>query len=133
MRPAGSGGRRGRRRGRAPRSRPAHHAGLGPLDLAGDVGRLRRRGRRERGGQQGREHADLAVEQGRRPLALVGPPLAELGVGDGVERAGGDLLADAEAGQAAPQLAGRLAGEGEGEDVAGERRCRGPPARRCDG
>jgi hypothetical protein len=53
--------------------------------------------------------------------------VAQLGVGDGVERAGGDELAHAEDGEAPSELARRLAREGEGEHVAGLGRARCHP------
>ena len=40
---------------------------------------------------------------------------------DGVERAGFDVVAEAERAEPVPQLAGRLAGEGDAQDVAGVR------------
>ncbi len=61
---------------------------------------------------------DLAVEEGghrRGPASALAP--AELGERDRVERAGGDRVADPEAGQAGPELAGGLAGERDREHV----------------
>ena len=51
-------------------------------------------------------------------LVLVGPPGAQLGPGDAVERAGRDAVAQSEATQSITQLGRGLPGEGEGEDVA---------------
>ena len=66
------------------------------------------------------QHPDLAVEDGRRALVVVGPPPPELAVGDGVEGAGRHLLPDAELAQPGAELRRRPPGEGEGEDVGGE-------------
>ena len=69
------------------------------------------------GRQQWHQDADLALQQGGHGAALLLAAPSQLGEGDGVERAHGDGVADTEAGQAGPQLAGSLAGEGEGEHV----------------
>ena len=50
-----------------------------------------------------------------------------------MERARGDVAVHAEAGQPRPQLAGRLAGEGDGEHVLGIERVRRATGTRCDG
>jgi hypothetical protein len=73
------------------------------------------------------EEAHLALEDRRRGLVTIGPALAELGVGHGVEGAGGDALAHPELPQAGAELARRLAGEGQGEDVTGVGRAGGDP------
>ena len=87
------------------------HACLGPLDLADDVERQRGRA----APHEARHEPDLAVEQLRRVDAALFPPLPELGVGDGVERAGVDAAAQAEMVDALAQLGGSLAGERDGE------------------
>ena len=97
-----------------------HHPGLGPLDLGGHVGRLRPVFPPPRRQQLGQD-PDLAVEDGRRALVVVGPPPPELAVGDRVEGAGGHLLPDAELAQPGAELRRRPAGEGEGQDVRGDR------------
>ncbi len=61
----------------------------------------------------------LAAEQVGLALAALAPQGAQLGVGDGVEGAGGHLVAQAENAQPGPQLAGGLAGEGEGQHPSG--------------
>ena len=97
--------------------------GLGPLDLGRQVGGLD--GGRTVPGQERPEQPQLAVEQGGGALAAVGPAAPQLGVGDGVERAGHDVVAHAEGRQPTGQLAGGLAGEREGQDVAGVGRALG--------
>ena len=87
-------------------------AGPGPVDLGHHVDRV---DPSVATGQLGHE-ADLAVEQLRWSDAPLGPALAELGQGGGVEGAGRDLVAQAESPLASSQLDRGLAGEGEGED-----------------
>ena len=93
-------------------------AGLRPLDLArqllGGEGGLA-----AASPDDGDEEADLALEQRGHRLALLGDPSPQLRERDGVEGAGGDALAHAEAGEAAAQLARGLAGEGDRERVGG--------------
>src|SRR5690606_37166959 len=90
-------------------------AGLRPLDLARQPGHL--------DVAPGlpydlAEQPALPGEQGGRVSSLVGPPGAQLGPGDAVERAGRDAVAQSEATQSITQLGRGLPGEGEGEDVA---------------
>ena len=70
-------------------------------------------------GAGGRMKRDLAVEQLGGTHVALGPAGPELGVGDGVERAGGDRVPQPETAQPAGELDRRLAGEGHGEDLAG--------------
>jgi hypothetical protein len=88
--------------------------GLRPLDLG-----------RQLGGAQAvvsvddrPQDAGLVLQQCRRAAVAPLPPGAELRPGRGVERAGGRDVAQPEAPEPAGQLAGRLAGEGEGQDMA---------------
>ncbi len=99
-RPAGAGWC-GRRRRPPARSRRASPAGPWPT-------RSRRRARRRasapsrpRRREQRQEDPDLAFEQRGHGAALFVGPAAELRQRDGVERAGGDRLAHAEAGRGA--------------------------------
>jgi hypothetical protein len=107
--PAGGGG--GGRRVPVGRDEP----GLRPLDLG-----------RQLGGAQPvvavddrPQDAGLVLEQRRRPAVAALPPGPQLGPRRRVEGAGGGDVAQTEAAQPAGQLTGRLAGEREGEDVAG--------------
>jgi hypothetical protein len=89
-------------------------SGARPLDLRGEV---RRRDPR-RAAEDPPEDAALAVEQRGRRGAGTRPAGAELGVGDGVERARGGQVPQAEGAQPGVELSGRLAREREGQDVA---------------
>ena len=84
----------------------ADESGFGPLDLGGHVGGLDARAAVP--GEQRRQQAHLAVEECRRPLAAVGPPPPQLGVGDGVEGAGGHAVAHTERREAGRQLPAAL-------------------------
>jgi hypothetical protein len=77
----------------------AQRAGLGPLDLGDDVEHAGSAGRAGRAGEEPGDEADLAVEQVRGADAAIGPSGPELGVGHGVEGAGGHAVAQAEASQ----------------------------------
>ncbi len=90
------------------------HASLGPLDLAGDVDGLDPRPPT----QQAPEQLSLSLEQLGGLDATVGPRPPELGIRDGVERARGDVVADAQGPQPVIELARGLASEREGHDVA---------------
>ena len=93
----------GERRGRRPAARGLglvalgrDEPGLGPLDLGGEVDALDAGVAPTCRGSSRASSAHLALEQRRRRDAAVGPAPAQLGVGDGVERAGGDAVAQAE-------------------------------------
>ncbi len=92
-------------------------SGLGPFDLAHHVERGGAAG--ELRGQEAGDEPDLAIEQRGRADVSVGPAGAQLGVGDGVERAGGEVVAQAKIAEPMGELAGGFAGEGEGQHVAG--------------
>ncbi len=102
--------------------RRVDHPRLGPLDLGGDIRRLRRctgTGAPGRLRDEGRQDRRLAIEQRRRRLALVTPALAQLGEGDRVEGAGGGLAPQSESAEAGAELARGLASERDDEHVAG--------------
>ncbi len=89
-------------------------AGRGPLDLGHHVLGLLPPPAEEVG-----DEPQLAVHEPGHLCAPIRPTGPQLGVGDGVERPRGDVVAQAEVTQPRPQLARRLAGEGEGEGMAG--------------
>ena len=93
---------------------PVDEAGPGPLELGHHVERI------DAGlaPHQAGDEPDLAIEHLRRLDPAFGPPLAELGEGDAVERAGDDVVAESERAEAVPQLSRGLPGEGEGEHPA---------------
>ena len=90
----------------------AHSISLGDVD--GLHGRAETSAAEQRG-----DDPHLAVEDLPVRLAAVGPPAPELAEREGVERARGDAVAQAERSEAVTQLAGGLAGEGDGDDVVG--------------
>ena len=104
-----------------------HSAGLGPLDLGGEVANREVaiaawQRCRERSQQTG-----LSLEDRRRLAAMdARPEMAELAKGGGVERGGGDG-AVAGGDEARPHLARRLVRERDDKDVprAARRRSRG--------
>ena len=90
--------------------------GRGPLDLGGHV----EAAPAPRAARGARRAARPCGRAARGPDAPLGPAGAQLGPGDGVERAGGGPCRAAPAAPAAGgQLAGRLAGEGQRQHVAG--------------
>jgi hypothetical protein len=92
--------------------------GLGPLDVAGEV-RQRCPGQCRPARRQRSQQASLALEQGRRLLAPVGPPAVQLGRSQGVKRPGVDLVAEPEPAQPVLELAGGLPREGHRQRVPG--------------
>ena len=110
------------------------HAGLGPLDLGGQLGGHRAlvlAGDRSAPARVRRRPLRSSRVSGR--AALVGPAGAQRAPGHRVEGARGGVAAEAEAAQAVVELAGRLAGEGEGQHVARVGRRRWPPGGRSGG
>ena len=109
-----------------------HQAGLGPLDVPGQVGQRhpRQDGPARR---QGASSRALRSSRAGGRLAAIRPPPMQLGRRQGVERPGADLLAQAELAKPVLELAGGLAGEGQGQRVAGVGRCRCGPGRRSGG
>ena len=120
-----------RRRQRRPAARLVARAGvrrgidhpcLGPFDLGRDVGGLHElTGAAALAGlaDERGEDAGLAVEQRWRRDPGVGPPLPELRERDRVEGARVGMAPQAERAEPGPELARRLAGERDDEDVAG--------------
>ena len=86
------------------------HPGLGPLDLGDDVERGHGIATRP---QQRSDETDLRLGELGGPLIGVGPPLAELGVGNGVEGPGGDALTHAELAEAVGEFPSGLSREGQ--------------------
>ncbi len=98
------------------------HPCLGPFDLGRDVGGLHElTGAAALAGlaDERGEDAGLAVEQRWRRDPGVGPPLPELRERDRVEGARVGMAPQAERAEPGPELARRLAGERDDEDVAG--------------
>jgi hypothetical protein len=95
----------------------ADQARLGPLDLGRDLGGEERT-LAAPARQHRHEEPRLAVEQLRHRPVVVLAAASQLRQRDGVERAGGDLAADAEPCQAIAELARGLARERDREGVS---------------
>ncbi len=99
---------------------------LGPLDLGRHLARAHGAAEAPTLEEPG-QHAGLAGQQRRGRPAGVGLVAAQRGVGHGVERARHHRPPHAEAAEPGPQLARRLAGEGQRQHVAGVGRAGGHP------
>jgi hypothetical protein len=93
-------------------------AGLGPLDLGRELPD-RELALATRPADDLVEQAALADQELGRGPPLVGPAPAELRVGDTVERTGGHAVTQSQGPETVPQLTRGLAGERQGQDMAG--------------
>ena len=84
----------------------ADHPGLGPLDMAGQLGH-RHVGQAGSGQGQGSEDAGLALEQGGRRLAAIRPPSLQLARSQRMEGAGRICVAEPQLAQAVLHLGRR--------------------------